>query len=110
MATIIISLVLLVMVGQSSFSGWFVRFVVLGTEAKEQAGYVALGCIDQVRLALVVEPEYDGDAEIYLPGGTCYVFPIDHAQLNLSIKARASVRGAYATMLFSSSTLQEVLE
>jgi hypothetical protein len=45
--TIIISMVLLVMIAGGGFAGWRMRFIVLGTEHKEQSGALAEGCIYQ---------------------------------------------------------------
>jgi hypothetical protein len=104
MATIIISLVLLVMVAQESSSGWFARFMVLGIEAQEQASSLAEGCADQALAALIINSSYPGAVTTTIPidsdnDGTCYVSPI---QLNTpvagqaTIKTQAVVRGSFA--------------
>lgn len=101
MATIVISLVLLVMVVEESSSGWFSRFNILGTEAKEQANALAEGCAEQALATLLTNPSYIGDATTTTADGTCHIFPI---QLNfpvmglVTIKTQAVVRESYANL------------
>lgn len=101
MATIIISLILLVMTVEEGASGWHARFNILGTEAKEQADALAEGCANQALVAIVTDPSYGGDATTTTTGGTCHVFPI---QFNtptagfVTIKTQAEVRDSYANL------------
>ncbi len=101
MATVIISMILLVMAVQEGSSGWYSRFAILGTEAKEQANSLAEGCADQALAAIVTNPNYGGDATTTTAGGTCHVFPI---QFNtpvsgfVTVKTQAAVRGSYANL------------
>jgi hypothetical protein len=107
MATIIIALVLLVMIVKEGFSGWMTRFVVLGTEAKEQANALAEGCIDQAVASLITDPSYLGNTTSSMPGGDCKVFGIDPTDLAagvVTVKTQAVVREAYANI----QTLQQV--
>jgi hypothetical protein len=100
MATIIISLVLLVMAVKASSSGWSARFNVLGTEAKEQADALAEGCAEQALATLLTDPTYTGDVTIAKDEGTCHIFPI---QVNfppglVTVKTQAVVRDSYANL------------
>lgn len=101
MATIIISLVLLVMAVKEGNYGWSARFNVLGTEAKEQASALAEGCAEQALASLLTNPNYTGDATTTTSGGTCHIFPV---QINfpvaglVTIKTQANVRGSYANL------------
>lgn len=100
-ATIIISLVLLVMAADESSSGWFARFNILGTEAKEQANALAEGCAEQALAMLLTDPTYTGNIDITSLDGTCHVFPI---QLNfptaglVTIRTQGVVRGSYTNL------------
>jgi hypothetical protein len=101
MATIIISLVLLVMIVNEGFSGWMTRFSVLGTEAKEQANALAEGCADQALASLITDPSYLGNTTSHTPGGDCKVFAISQADLDaglVTLKTQASVRDAFANL------------
>lgn len=105
MATIVISLVLLVMVVQEGFSGWFARFVVLGAEAKEQASSLAEGCADQALAALVTSLSYPGGVTTTIPvaggEGSCYIAPIElntPSSGQVTIKTQAVVRGSFANL------------
>src|SRR3569623_1266269 len=101
MATIIISLLLLVMIVNEGFSGWMTRFVVLGTEAKEQANALAEGCADQATAWLITDPAYLGSTTSSMPGGDCTVFGISQTDLQavlVSINTQAEVRVAFANL------------
>ncbi len=101
MATIIISIILLVMAVEEGQAGWHARFNILGTEAKEQANALAEGCADQALAAIVTDPSYAGNATTTTSGGTCHVFPI---QFNtpttgfVTIKTQAEVRSSFANL------------
>ncbi|MFZ2484649.1 MAG: VWA domain-containing protein [Minisyncoccia bacterium] len=101
MATIIISLVLLVMAVNESSSGWSARFNILGTEAKEQATALAEGCAEQALATLLTDPTYTGNATTTTADGTCHIFPV---QFNfpiaglVTIKTQGIVRGSYANL------------
>ena len=101
MATIIISLVLLVMIVNEGFAGWMTRFVVLGTEAKEQANALAEGCADQALALLITDPTYLGNSTSNTPGGDCKVFAISPTDLQaglVTIKTQAVVRDAFVNL------------
>ena len=105
MATIIISLVLLVMAVEEGSSGWYARFNILGTEAKEQASSLAEGCAEQALATLLTDPNYTGNATTTTKGGTCHVFPIQFNSLNgittpgyATINTQAEVRNSYANL------------
>lgn len=101
MATIIISLILLVMTVEQGSSGWYSRFNILGTEAKEQATSLAEGCAEQAMAKLLTDPTYTGGATTTTSIGTCHIFPV---QMNypiaglITIKTQAVVRDSYANL------------
>lgn len=101
MATIIISVILLVMAAQEASSGWYARYNILGTEAKEQSSALAEGCADQALAMLITDPDYRGNAPITTAGGTCHVFDVT---LNtplvgfVTIATQAEVRDAYTNL------------
>lgn len=101
MATIVISLVLLVMVVRAGFVGWSTRFMVLGTEAKEQANALAEGCADQALASLVTDTSYLGGSTSVTPAGTCStsaIDPLDLASGVVTIRTQAIVNNAYANL------------
>lgn len=101
MATIIISLILLVMALEEGASGYHARFNILGTEAKEQAVALAEGCADRATANLITDPDYLGNSTTTFSGGTCHVFPIvlnSPAPGLATVKTQARVRGSYANL------------
>ncbi len=106
MATIIISLILLVMTVEEGSSGWYARFNILGTEAKEQANSLAEGCSEQAIAKLLTDPTYNGNSTTTYPYGVCYTFPIE---LNtpssglLTIKTQSVVRNSYTNLKVTAS-------
>ncbi len=101
MATIVISLILLVMTVEESQSGWSARFNILGTEAKEQASALAEGCADQALAKIIIDPTYAGNTSITTSGGTCHIFPIvfDTPSAGfVTIKTQAEVRNSFANL------------
>ena len=104
MATIIISMVLLVMVAQEGFAGWHARFNVLGTESKEQATALADGCIDQALMSVITGFSYTTGATTTLPSGACYISPVDtSAKGFVTIRSQAQVNGTYANVAIALS-------
>lgn len=101
MATVIISLLLLVMVAREGFAGWYARFTILGIEAKEQASALAEGCADQALVSLITDPTFVGGATSTTEGGVCHIFPIGFdqpAEGLVTIRTQAEVRGSYANL------------
>jgi len=99
MATIVISLILLVMAVEEGGAGFHARFNILGTEAKEQSSSLAEGCAEQALANLITDPLYEGDADIIFPDGTCHVFPIDTSLTPfVTIETQAQVRGSFTTI------------
>lgn len=76
MTTIIISLVILVMIVEEGSTGWYARFNILSTEAKEQANSLAEGCAEQAIAKLLTDPNFTGGATTTKEVGTCHIFPI----------------------------------
>lgn len=116
MATIIISLLLLVMVVQESVSGWYARFNILGTEAKEQANALAEGCADQAQAAFLSDPGFVGDSTTTTQGGVCRIFPVQFNEPAVGfaiIQTQAQVRRSFTTLQLTvnlasgTSSLQE---
>lgn len=101
MATIIISLILLVITVEEGASGWYMRFNILGAEAKEQANSLAEGCAEEAMAKLLTDPTYLGNSTITSSVGTCHVYPIE---LNspiaglLTLKTQAVVKESYANL------------
>ncbi len=101
MATIIISIILLVMTVEQGTSGWYARFNILGTEAKEQAMGLAEGCVEQAIAKLLTDPTYTGNSTTTTSIGTCHIFPIqlNHPTLGLvTIKSQGVVRESYTIL------------
>ena len=106
MATIIISLVLLIMTTQEGMSGWYTRFTVLGTQSKEQANALAEGCADQALAALVTDVTYTGNTDSTFPAGTCHVYPVEFNTPSsgmVTIKTQAVVQGSYANLALATN-------
>ncbi len=101
MATIIISIILLVMSVEQSSSGWSARFNILGTEAKEQANSLAEGCAEQATANLLTDPAFEGGVTITTPIGTCNILPIKVNEPGpglVTIYTQAIVRGSYTNL------------
>lgn len=110
LSTIIIGAVLLIITVSAGQSGWHTRFIVLGTEAKQQSRMVARGCIQKALAKLLIEPNWGGDATSTYSEGTCYVHPIQ-SDFSLSsvvtIQASGEVRGAM-TNIVSTFNMQDI--
>ena len=101
MATIVISIMLLVMTVEGGALGWSARFNILGTEAKEQAHALAEGCADQALAAIVTDASYQGNATTVTAGGTCRVFPIQFdtpTEGFVTVKTQAEIRNAFVNL------------
>lgn len=101
MATIVISLVLLVMTVEQGSSGWYSRFNILGTESKEQANALAEGCAEQAQAILLTDPSFVGNLTINSTNGTCNILPIaiDSPTPGLvTIKTQGIVNNSYANL------------
>lgn len=106
MATIIISLILLVMTVEQASTGWYVRFNILGTEAKEQSNSLAESCIEQAMAKLLTDPTFAGNSTTTFPNGTCYTLPIElNSPTNglLTIRTQAVVRNSYTNLKVTAS-------
>lgn len=106
MATIIIALVLLVMTVEEGLTGWYARYAVLGTEAKEQATALAEGCGDQALALLITDLTYQGNTDTITPAGDCHTYPITFNSPSagmVDIKTQAVVRQAYANLELSTN-------
>lgn len=102
MATIIISLMLMVMVVTEGSTGWSTRFLVLGTEAKEQANALAEGCVDQALAMLATNPAYLGGVTVEFPEGVCSISALDPAEIQsgmATIRTQAVVKDAYSNLV-----------
>ena len=103
-ATIIISLVLLEMVVEESFSGWFARFAVLQDEKSAQARALADGCLDEALVALAANGSYAGSASMQLATGTatsCSIEPLAYSTPQpgeITITAQAAAQDAQAAV------------
>jgi hypothetical protein len=98
---VIMFLILLVMTVEEGSSGWYARFNILGTEAKEQATSLAEGCAEQAIAKLLTDPTYLGNSTTTYPNGVCYTFPLE---LNtpssglLTIKTQSVVKNSYTNL------------
>lgn len=105
MTTVVISVVLLVFISQAAFTGWYTRFTVLGTEAKEQASALAEGCSDQALTRVISDVTgtwAQNGVDVTMPGGagTCHIYPVQFNSPSgyVTVKTQAVVRGAYANL------------
>lgn len=101
MSTIIISFILLTASIEAGSSGWYARFNILGTEAKEQSNSLAEGCAEQAIAKLLTNPMFSGNSTTTYPLGTCYTSPLEintPEQGLLTIKTRAIVKNAYTNL------------
>ena len=102
LSTIIIGAVLLTMTIGAGQSGWYTRFMVLGTEAKQQSKTLASGCINHALARVMADTVWHGDATTTSNAGTCYVFPVqkNFPEINhVTIRVRAVVRGAMTNLV-----------
>ncbi len=102
LATIIIGAVLLVATVDLGMLGAAARFSILGTEAKEEATFLAVGCIEVAVGKLLVDTSYRGWATTTSAKGTCYVFPFEvdvPATGLVTFKVQAIVRQAVTNLV-----------
>ncbi len=69
----VLSAGLLLLAGVGSLRAWYTRSNVLDFEMKQQSEVLAAACIEQVRVQLVKDPLYAGDAVFAYGEGVCTV-------------------------------------
>ncbi|RJQ34650.1 hypothetical protein C4568_02210 [Candidatus Parcubacteria bacterium] len=104
MTTIIMSLVLLSMLAQGGFAGWYARFAVLNRENKQQANVLAGGCAEMALASHMKNPALTSST-ITTSLGTCDIRVLDASDpraAEIAIQTRvgnaAAVGTAYTNM------------
>lgn len=101
MATIIISLILLVMVANQAFVGSYARFNVLGVEAKEESATLAEGCARLAIAKYITVRTYVGDEIEIFEGGECAILTVltnEPSSGMTTVRSSASVRGSVTNL------------
>jgi hypothetical protein len=103
LSTIIIGAVLLVMTIELGQSGWYTRFMVLGSEAKEQSRTLATGCSNQALGMVMANMKWAGNSTTTdTESGTCYVFPVQKnfpTPDTMTLRVQSNVSGAVTNLV-----------
>lgn len=103
LSTIIIGAVLLVMTVEAGRLGFSTRFMVLGSESKEQSRIQAIGCAEQAVAMVLADVQWHGEAttsDSY--AGSCYVFPIQKnypGTGQMTVRVQSVVRGSVTSIV-----------
>jgi hypothetical protein len=109
LSTIIIGAVLLVITIEVGQSGWYTRFMVLGTEAKMQSRELAQSCGRLAVARVLVDTEWIGNTTTTNALGTCYVFPLQKNNPSaglMTVQVQSVVQGS-VTRLISEYDMKE---
>jgi hypothetical protein len=82
MASIVISIVLLLLSTEAALLGWSTRFMVIANESKEQSIRVAHSCAELSIGKLLQNPMYRGNEVIEVAGGSCKIFTFVTSEAN----------------------------
>lgn len=103
LSTIIISAILLVMTIEAGQSGFYTRFMVLGSEAKEQSRLLATSCSAQALGMVLADMEWTGAATTTeVTAGSCYVFPVQKnypASNQMTLRVQSVVRNSVTNLV-----------
>ncbi len=99
LTTIIISFVLLTIVVAVSFMGFFGRFNILGSEAKERSSALAEACIQTAILKFSQDNSYNGNDWIFVNNTSCFICSgISAVSGGNRIRVQASSSDAYTNL------------
>ena len=102
LSTMIIGAMLLIMTMEAGQLGWHTRYLVLGTEAKEQSRTIAENCTNQAVAHLITDVNWTGSATNTYKFGTCYVWPLQKnypVREQLTIKVQTVVWGRVTNLV-----------
>ena len=104
LSTIIIGAILLVITIEAGQSGFYTRFIVLGSEAKEQSRVLAKGCSEQALGLVMADMSWVGGATTTdTVAGSCYVFPLQKnypTSAQMTMRVQSVARGSVTNLVF----------
>lgn len=93
-SAIIISIVLLLFIANTSLSGFYGRVNVLESELKEQSAALAEGCVEEAALRLAIDPSYSGGEDVSIDTHQCTILPITASSNQRVITTSADIQDA----------------
>ena len=101
LASVIISVILLVLTMTAGSIGWSVRMSILEFEAKAASAALAYGCANYAIAEVVADSNYVGNATTTYSNGSCFVYSVDFSALTsniVTIHVVGIVRYSYTTL------------
>lgn len=90
-AAVILTLVILTLSVTASISGYFNRFNIVASYAKERSSSVARSCIETARLKVIQSSSYGGNENVSVGAHQCMIYPIETNGSQKTVKAKAIV-------------------
>lgn len=99
-STIIISVLLLTITTALSFSGFFVRFNVLGSEYKEKSNGLAEACGDAALLKLAIDPDpaHAANQTVQVGSDSCKILDVVQAGGKYTIYTQGNFQRSYTNL------------
>lgn len=100
MASIVISIVLLLLSTEAALLGWSTRFAILANESREEAVHLAHSCAAYSVGKILQNTAYRGGETVEFAEGVCDIFAFaisGGSEASIVIKIRANVDTLYAT-------------
>jgi hypothetical protein len=97
-SAVIISIILLLMITNTSLTSFYSRSNILDYELKALAKALAEGCADTAILRLIEDPIYSGSETVPIGGDTCSILSVTTAPSGKTILVAASYKN-YVTNL-----------
>jgi len=99
-SAILIAVALLTLVTAAGFSGFFVRFSILGSEVKEESIFLAESCVQTAILKLAQNKNYAGGETISVGDRSCDIVSITQlgSPWPQTVTAQASSSDAYTNL------------
>ncbi len=91
LSAIIISSVLMIMMYEQSLTGFFARASVLNQEKKTASFYLAMSCVEKIKLKLAEDAGYLGGEFLKISDGECEIGNIDRQGENFNFYVSVKV-------------------
>lgn len=105
-SAIVISIVLIAITLTLSFSGFFLRFNILGTEYKKVSYALAQGCVNTALVKLANDPSYSGPEDITLDAMAnkkCKIISVTGSGNSRTIKTQSVYQNSFTDLQVNAS-------
>jgi hypothetical protein len=98
MSSIIISVILILIIMNSSFTGFYSRMNILDSEVKERSSALADACIDIALLGFAQNPLYSGNVTVPVNDKTCYISTVTSTLAEKTFTVRGIYMNSYTNL------------